>query len=147
MSMLPRALAVAAVLWPVAMGAAVVDRVAHEDGVVSAIVYTAASRICHQRPDRSFHSSGHPWPVCGRCSGLYLAAPFGAWAGRRWWPRRVSARVGIVLAAVPTVATLILEFVSPDGVSSVARAVAALPLGFAVSALIVHAAGGGESIG
>ena len=27
--------------------------------------------ICHQRPERSFHSAGVPLPVCARCTGLH----------------------------------------------------------------------------
>ncbi|MDQ1087090.1 DUF2085 domain-containing protein [Siphonobacter sp. SORGH_AS_1065] len=27
---------------------------------------------CHRRPDRSFFWQGKPFPVCARCTGLYL---------------------------------------------------------------------------
>lgn len=30
--------------------------------------------ICHGIPERSFHIKGHQFPVCARCTGLYLGA-------------------------------------------------------------------------
>lgn len=30
--------------------------------------------ICHRRPDRTFHIKGHYFPVCTRCTGLYIGA-------------------------------------------------------------------------
>lgn len=33
----------------------------------------AGAKICHQREDRSFHAGIRKWPVCARCSGIYLA--------------------------------------------------------------------------
>lgn len=35
------------------------------------------SRICHQRNDRSFYFNGKKFPVCARCSGIYLSMLFG----------------------------------------------------------------------
>ncbi len=29
--------------------------------------------ICHRRPERSFFIKGHQFPVCARCTGLYIA--------------------------------------------------------------------------
>lgn len=29
--------------------------------------------ICHRRPDRSFFIRGHQFPVCSRCTGIYLS--------------------------------------------------------------------------
>ena len=28
--------------------------------------------ICHRKPERSFHIKGYQFPVCARCTGLYL---------------------------------------------------------------------------
>ena len=28
--------------------------------------------FCHQRPDRSFHFKGKPFPLCARCTGLLV---------------------------------------------------------------------------
>ena len=41
---------------------------------VAGAVYLVASRVCHQRPERSFQVAGRPMPVCGRCAGLYVSA-------------------------------------------------------------------------
>lgn len=29
--------------------------------------------ICHRRPERSFFIKGHQFPVCARCTGLYIS--------------------------------------------------------------------------
>jgi hypothetical protein len=67
--------------------------------------YGLGSLVCHQKPDRSFVSCARQWPVCARCTGLYLGAALGALAGlggvgrgaswRRW-------RRGVLVAALPT---------------------------------------------
>jgi hypothetical protein len=86
--------------------------------------------------------------VCGRCAGLYLAAPIGALAafvGRR--RGRASAVRWLLAAAVPTAVTFALEFTNLAPVSSLARAITALPLGAAVAHVIVSVAGSSRSIG
>jgi len=77
--MLTKALVAAAIVWPLAAGGAVWHRASHPDdrpALGAAVVYLAGGRICHQRPERSFATRDVQWPVCARCSGLYLAAPF-----------------------------------------------------------------------
>ena len=113
----------------------------------AAVVYTAAGLVCHQRDDRSFHTHGVKWPVCARCSGLYLAAPLGAFAallgpGRL---RRARDLKMLAFAAAPTAITFVLEHGGVAGVSSAARFVAALPLGAAVAWVVVRAARGPET--
>ncbi len=29
--------------------------------------------ICHRKPERSFFIKGHQFPVCSRCTGLYIS--------------------------------------------------------------------------
>jgi uncharacterized membrane protein len=97
----------------------------------AALVYQGASRICHQRPERSFHEAGVQLPVCARCSGLYLAGAIGAlaaWTVRRH-PAPRATRTAIVVSAIPTVVTVILELAGIAHPSNSARAFAALPLG------------------
>jgi hypothetical protein len=110
-------------------------------------MYLAASRLCHQRPERTFHTGGIPWPVCGRCSGLYLAAPIGAAVALLSRRRRSAARadrpdprwrVRLAVAALPTAITLLLEWSDVMIVTSVARAVAALPLGLMVAWTLIE---------
>ncbi len=111
------------------------------------LTYEAAGRVCHQRPERSFHLAGVPLPVCARCFGLYASAAGGAllaWiaaSGGRDVPSR-QARLLLGAAAIPTVVTVAAEWLQLAHPSSVARAVAALPLGAAAGWLIVTLLGG-----
>jgi hypothetical protein len=87
--------------------------------LAAATVYVAGRFICHQKPDRSFTSAGHPLPVCARCTGIYAAAPLGcllalAWPagrGRRLWAWAASPR-GLAIAAAPALATAVVEWIS-----------------------------------
>lgn len=111
-------------------------------GVLAGVAYLAGSVVCHQLPERSFALGGHQWPVCARCSGLYLGAALGlaAWLALRRWglPRLDGRRNAVTLVAVvalPTAvswATGVLGFW--DG-TNVIRAALALPLGLTVGGL------------
>jgi len=133
------ALVIAAVLWPVTLGAALVDRLDERPGLAGTAVYVAASRICHQRPDRSFHTGGHQWPVCARCAGLYVGAAAGVLAGLFASPRirRGPLLVVLAAAAIPTAATWLMEVAGLGSVAGSARAAAALPLGAALATTLV----------
>lgn len=146
--MLSRVLVVAAIAWPLAAGGAVWHRASHPEGGQSlwaTVVYLAGSRICHQRPERSFHTHDVAWPVCARCSGLYLAAPFGALAlfGRR---RQPDARI-VALAAIPTALTLFWEWGGMGTPSNLIRFTTALPLGAAIVWVLLQVTSTRESIG
>jgi uncharacterized membrane protein len=95
--------------------------------------------ICHQRPERSFFVHGVQLPVCARCTGLYvgaaLAVPLALIAASSLPSRR--ARYALLLAALPTALTWTLEFAGAIPFSNTARAVAALPLGFAAAWLVL----------
>jgi uncharacterized membrane protein len=146
------ALAGLAALWAAAIFVAPLsaDHAPQSVRVATALTYVGAGYICHQRPERSFHLGGHQLPVCARCTGLYLAAPFGLAAvmlmrrrgaaddrAYRWW------RTTIVLAAIPTAVSVGLEWIGGPGLSSnVSRALTALPLGAAIAALLGAAAAG-----
>lgn len=122
---------------------------------LSSAVYAAGSLVCHQRPDRSFHVDGAQLPVCARCLGLYVGGLGGAlaWAwfagvGRRARPRADATarsqapRRALVLAAIPTIATVAtatLGWWDPD---NVVRALAAVPLGTAIGGCLAAAAAG-----
>jgi uncharacterized membrane protein len=94
-------------------------------------VYLAASFICHQRADRSFHPWGMKLPVCGRCAGLYAGALLGLLAVV-CCARVRATRVLLVAAAIPTGATLVLEVLGVFDPGNPGRAAAAVPLGAAV---------------
>jgi uncharacterized membrane protein len=94
----------------------------------TSLLYAAASRICHQRPERSFFIAGFQMPVCARCSGLYVSGALGAllgWAARS----RPRSAMMLIVAAIPTVTTFALEFLGVMRFSNSTRAMAALPLG------------------
>jgi uncharacterized membrane protein len=139
-----KVLLLASILWPTTLGAAAWTSIRGEPAPWTGIVYLAASRVCHQRPDRSFHTAGVQWPVCGRCSGLYLAAPLGALAAAATAKRRARSASALVLvgaAAVPTVVTIALEWLHVAPISNLARALAALPLGAAIAFVLIRTAG------
>lgn len=126
--------------WPLVLAAALWRELVDPSSKFAALVYLACSRICHQRPDRSFHVDDVPWPVCGRCLGLYLAAPIGAWLAFIWArsaPGDQALRRWLVAAVLPTAATLILEWTGAVPVTTPERFVAALPLGAAITFVVV----------
>ena len=111
-------------------------------------LYVAGSLICHQVPERSFHMQGSQLPVCARCFGLYAGAALGSAAGAVAFGRRLIAGwrwsstthwIGTVVAAIPTLVTLTLEWGLGWQVSNGARATAAVPLGYAVAFVVVSA--------
>jgi uncharacterized membrane protein len=136
-----RLLVIGALSWPLALGLAVWTRHSGRAPLATAAVYAAASRVCHQRPDRSFYTAGVQWPVCGRCAGLYLAAPFGALLAFRRRGQHAGAwdaKSIVALASVPTIVTLALEWPAIASPTNLVRAVAAVPLGLAVAWVLVR---------
>jgi uncharacterized membrane protein len=98
--------------------------------IVTTAVYGAGALVCHQRPERSFHGRDAQFPVCARCTGLYVGALVGAlmaWSGAAQLPRRVTWI--LACAALPTAVTLAVELSGAAAPSNLSRAVAALPLG------------------
>lgn len=111
----------------------------------------ACGRVCHQRPDRSFHTDGRPWAVCARCTGLYAGVAAGAWLAalaalrtpRVARHRRAEAyRWPLVLAAVPTAATWAVEYAGITSFSNTARFVLAVPLGAVAAWMLTSMAAG-----
>jgi uncharacterized membrane protein len=148
--MLTRVLVVAAVAWPLVAGVAVWHRVAHPgaaSGWVGA-VYFAAGQICHQKPERSFETRAVAWPVCARCTGLYLAAPLAAVLALRRRRGQVVFGVGpvklVALAAVPTVLTLLWEWGGLGTPPNLWRFVSALPLGAGITIVLIHVTSSGR---
>ena len=96
--------------------------------------YSVGHLICHQLPARSFHLWGAALPVCARCTGIYLGAAAasvvpGLAAGR---PSSEARRV-LLIAVVPTAATLVFEWTTGVTPSNWIRALAGAPLGVAVA--------------
>lgn len=133
-----RLLVVLSIAWPLTLAGGWWSHAHAGPAWVTAAVYLGAGRVCHQRPERTFHTRGSAWPVCARCAGLYLAAPVGALlALRRRQAFSTRTKLWCVAAAVPTGVTFILEHAGLAAVSPEARALAALPLGLAAAYLVV----------
>ena len=139
--MLGQLLAVAAIAWPLVAGAAVWQRTSSPvEPAWATLVYAAGSRICHQKPERSFHTHDVAWPVCARCAGLYLAAPLDAVLAFRRRPFSVSRLHPLrlaTLAAIPTALTLLYEWGGLGTPSNLLRFATALPLGAAVAFILI----------
>lgn len=158
MRVAPLALALASLAWSIALVVTPSAR-AGEGGarLVAGVFHAACGRICHQQPERSFARAGVPWPVCGRCTGLYGGALVGSWAAwadlrrrrraRRPVPGPSTWRLPLLAAAVPTALTWGLEAVGLAAFSTTTRFAAALPLGalaaWAVSQALAHDTAGG----
>jgi uncharacterized membrane protein len=141
-TMLAKLLVAGAILWPILMAATVLERVNGRQPLWTTIVYVAGSKICHQRPERSFRTAGVQWPVCARCSGLYASAPLGALLPvmlRRRWTRPLAVRLAAI-AAVPTLLTIGIEWSGLADPGNIVRSAAALPLGMAIALLLVATA-------
>ena len=117
---------------------------------VAGAMYAAGSFICHQLPERSFHVQGAQLPVCARCLGLYCGGAFGSVMGASAVVRhrisgghlllaRASRWRWTVAAAIPTLATGVLEWGFGWPISNTVRAAAALPFGLAVAFVVVSA--------
>lgn len=116
---------------------------------LSAVTYLTGSLLCHQQPSRSFHLAGAQLPVCARCTGLYLAGAWGALAVLvsvlSGWSEPVSAlarrfswRAVLLVALIPMAASVGLEWVGAWAASNTARALSAVPAGWAVGAMVTE---------
>jgi uncharacterized membrane protein len=139
-----KVLVAASILWPAFLAAGAGARIRDDNSFLAAAVYMSGGLVCHQRDDRSFHTHGAKWPVCARCSGLYLAAPLGALValtGGRGLRRSRDLKM-LALCAFPTAVTFVVEHGGIALITSTQRFIAALPLGAAVAWVVVRAARG-----
>ena len=113
-------------------------------GLLSALPYAIGAVICHQQAARSFALWSQQLPVCARCTGIYVGAALVALVSV-WRITGTKVAQGfspaktIVLAALPTVATLAYEWSTSTTPSNVVRAIAGFPLGAAVAWVILAA--------
>ena len=109
-------------------------------------VYSVGHLICHQLPARSFHLWRAALPVCARCTGIYVGAALAAVAlslpthartahlrAARFGGQARDARAVLLVALVPTAATLVFEWTTGVTPANWIRALAGLPLGIAVA--------------
>ena len=145
------ALVVVTLLWT----SGIVVAAAADTPRLSAAVYAAGSRICHQRADRSFHVGEVQLPVCARCFGLYAGAVLGvcAWAvfagvGRTprsraaRWAASPQVRTWLAVAAIPTLITVATAWAGVWDPANSVRAWLAAPLGASIGAIVAAVAAG-----
>jgi Predicted membrane protein (DUF2085) len=128
----------------------------------SFLVYFAGSVLCHQLPARSFFLWGSQMPVCARCTGIYAGAAVSALVAigaRRLQPSRRRSPIGarrlqpsgrrspkgfalhqarsaLLVAVVPTAATLVYEWTTGQTPANWIRAAAGVPIGVVVAWIV-----------
>ena len=96
-------------------------------------VYAIGHVVCHQLPARSFHLWMTSLPVCARCTGIYLGAAVSAIALLRVRVPESNPRAVLLVAMLPTAATLVFEWTTGVMPTHWLRALAGVPLGMAVA--------------
>lgn len=113
------------------------------------IIYATGGLICHQRPERSFLLDGHQFPVCARCTGLYLSGAIGiaGWLAlkmaRRWTSLPFDpglAKRMVLISAMPTAVSLMTGVLGMWDGSNLTRAMLAVPLGASAGAVVAAVA-------
>lgn len=108
---------------------------------LAAVVYAMGHVLCHQQPARSFSWGGQPWPVCARCTGIYVGAAVGvllaAVLPRRRLPEATRVRRWLAASALPSVLTLVYEWTSGAMPGHGWRATAGGVMGSVAAALII----------
>ena len=110
--------------------------------------FAAGSVVCHQLPERSFYWGRWQFPVCSRCTGLYVSAALGlaAWAAVRTFrgiPILIQPRAAVVIlvaAALPTLLSVATAAVGVWDATNAGRALLAVPLGATAGALVAAVA-------
>ena len=121
------------------------------------LMYSIGSVICHQRPERSFHLFGAPFPVCARCTGIYVGAALASMVSMLLWgtPLRASptrtafptTRTVLLASALPTLATLVYEWTTGQTPDNWVRASSGLPLGATVAWIVCTGTGVSRTLG
>jgi uncharacterized membrane protein len=96
-------------------------------------VYSVGRIVCHQLPARSFHAWMTTFPVCARCAGIYFGSALTAMAMAFRSMRPGHAKTVLLIAILPTAATLVFEWTTAITPANWIRALAGLPLGAAVA--------------
>jgi len=103
---------------------------------LSAAIYAIGSLICHQRPERSFWLAGQQLPVCARCIGIYAGVVIGG-AIAPLLGRVARPRLLIVLATVPALLSLAVEWTGMGRPSNVLRATTGVLAGSVIAAVVL----------
>jgi uncharacterized membrane protein len=143
-----RAFLAAAVVWAIVLLLAPMAASRHDQGAalltLGYAAYAIGHLVCHQIDARSFHLGAIALPVCARCTGIYAGAALTALAGVRLPPLAPAAdpartalfRRVLLLAVLPTAATVVFEWTMGVTPSNVVRAGAGAPIGAAVAWII-----------
>jgi uncharacterized membrane protein len=143
-----RAFVAASVAWVIALSLApIAASRPHQSAALFSFAYGAyaiGSIVCHQIAARSFHLWSAPLPVCARCTGIYIGAAVTAVAGIYLPPfapagdpaRTAIFRRVLLLAVLPTAATVIYEWTTGVTPPNAVRALAGAPIGAAVAWII-----------
>lgn len=137
-----RLLAIAALSWAMVLPTAAAGAVGNQSPTfLTVAVYGIGHFICHQRPERSFQWDTVPWPVCARCLGIYAGAALSALillvTARPSAASPAGARLSILIAAAPAVASLLYEWTTGHVPSNLVRAATGLVLGSAASWIVI----------
>jgi uncharacterized membrane protein len=138
-TLLASALTAAAVVWTLVVLATPIAATSSRAAWLAGPAYQIGARICHQRPDRSFHVAGVQMPVCARCLGLYVAGAAGlvmAWGVRRPSSAR-GLRLALAASAAPIAISVALEWVGAIETTNVVRLLTGLPPGFIVGWVLI----------
>jgi uncharacterized membrane protein len=131
-------LAIVAVLWLVLVIAGPMLPVP-----LAGMLYALGSRICHQRPERSFHFLAAQLPVCARCAGIYAGAAAGSLLALSALLRErlsaISPRMLLLAGATPTLLTLVIEWSGAWAGSNNERALAGSMLGVTAAFVVAQA--------
>lgn len=111
-------------------------------------VYAIGSAVCHQLSERSYHLWTAQMPVCARCAGIYVGAAIGAVltpgarafqaSGSRSAERlALQPRQTLLVAALPTLASLVYEWTTGHMPAHWIRAAAGVPLGATVAWMVL----------
>jgi len=129
-----------ALLWAVVLVSApvVTANYASRDSLftLGAAAYIVGTIVCHQQADRSFRLSETTFPVCARCTGLYVGAGVAALMifalGAVRTQRRCrwkDARTLLIVSALPTVVSILVETLGVVDPGNLVRAFSGIPLG------------------
>jgi len=131
-----------ALLLPIAAFAASRPAASSFTHMAAAVPYAIGAVVCHQRPARSFDLWSRQLPVCARCTGIYAGAALAVLCASaivtKWRGAFSNARTLLIVAALPTFATLVYEWSAAVPQNAV-RAIAGVPLGAAVALVILAA--------
>lgn len=85
-------------------------------------------RVCHQKPERSFHFGGKQFPVCARCMGIYIGVIVGLAVSFFWMPPLLACVALLLPLSVDGIAQSLTQYESSNG----RRLITGLLFGYAI---------------